>query len=327
MRLPHSRYWTRKFFQESSEEKHAELSYTVYLEKYHSIYNEINTLRTKTAIILGFLGVIFTLLFTSYYENSSKIIDSESLTASGDNFMLTFLYILILIYVLVGLAYFLIFCHLHLISPIFDPTPQNKQINDDKLDHNGDIDVFDFQNLSEYLKNMIPDILNTRKFYSVVTGCLDVVFLLCFAMTIVGASKIIGFKPSGFNDGDIVCFAIVSALILSMCIFFTFLLLFGFSSSAKSYYLSGRKGIIRDGIITCLLFWCTCAYICIWPFILSKIAEVTPQAFIDAYPSIVPIVVITIVVVIPVLFVILSLVSYYCYFIKPWMKRSPSPMI
>ncbi len=74
-----------------SEDTLIELQYEVYLERYHSICHEITAMRTKTAIIMGIIGVVFTIILSFYAKFSNDLaFDPDIIWIFGALFLVLF---------------------------------------------------------------------------------------------------------------------------------------------------------------------------------------------------------------------------------------------
>jgi len=68
-----------------------ELQYEIYLERYHSICHEITAMRTKTAIIMGIIGVALTIILSLYANSSNDLaFDPHIILISGAIFLVLF---------------------------------------------------------------------------------------------------------------------------------------------------------------------------------------------------------------------------------------------
>jgi len=150
-----------------------ELEYEIYLERYHNICHEITAIRTKTAISLGMVGVVFTILVALYANRP----DDEVLYA-----LIIGLLGCVCLPILVN--YFIIYIHIHLMDMTEYPDKQTlKDFNSD--DTNG----FYHYSKQTYLKEInirlkdISDNLSRKySFYKGTSGVVDILFLAFFGM-------------------------------------------------------------------------------------------------------------------------------------------------
>jgi len=221
-----------------------ELQYEIYLERYHNICHEITAMRTKTAIIMGIIGVAFTLLAALYVNRPA---DEE-------------LYALIIgllgcVCLSILVSYFLIYIHIHLMD--MTEYPDKQTLKDFNFD---DINGFYHYSKQTYLKEInirlkeISDNLSRKySFYKGTSGVVDILFFAFFGMG--GIILICRFIDLPIADFSFILLLLAS-LLFSGCFTVIVILLFGLNQKVLKWFMDEHKKlVIGECIVFTVLVW------------------------------------------------------------------------
>jgi hypothetical protein len=232
-----------------SKDTLTELEYEIYLERYHNICHEISAIRTKTAILMGIVGVVFTLLVALY---ANRPADEE-------------LYALIIgllgcVCLPILVNYFIIYIHIHSMDMTEYPDKQTlKDFNSD------DINGFYHYSKQTYLKEInirlkdISDNLSLRyKFYNKISSAVDILFFVFFGMG--GIILICRFIDLPIADFSFILL-LVALLLFSGCFTTIVILGLGYFEAFRKWVVFGSKYHV---IIGCILFTLFVWFLTLW---------------------------------------------------------------
>ena len=199
-----------------SKDTLTELRYEIYLERYHNISHEITAMRTKTAIIMGIIGVVFTIIL-SLYANSPNYLafDPDIIWIFGALFLVLFF------------NYFLLYFYVHIVDLadyLNKTTLRNLDSGDTKRPDYYSMKTLRSQILSD-LNKTFDEYFMKYKFYKGISGVMDIMFILLFG--IGGIALINIFLGSPITNWIYVLFMISSLLLLAGCGTITIILLLG----------------------------------------------------------------------------------------------------
>ena len=180
-------------------EKQDDVIYDSYLQKYHSIKDEIHALRSKISIILGFLGIIGSILLSNIIAKSysfsniipvvteilgnhpvqEHIFDNFQLVQVQDGFVLIVLYIVVFVILTISVDYLFLFQDIHQKPKMIFPDDASLiELDKGRTDRTNHLMLL--RNIKETVSNLDCD----YKYYSNYLTRVDRHFLLSFLMCI-----------------------------------------------------------------------------------------------------------------------------------------------
>lgn len=235
-----------------SEDTLTELRYETYLERYHNICHEITAMRTKTAILMGIVGVVFTIIL-SINDIFSKI--------HPDNY--EFVWIFGGIFLLIFVNYFEIYIMVHLIDLtdyLNDNTQTNLKSDDTKTPDRYSTKILQRQILSDLIK-ISDNLIVEYKFYRGMSSVVDTIFFVLFG--IGGIALINTFLGSPINDFVYSLFVLLFLLLLAGCLTSSLVLLGGIFQQIRDLFMGDYKICV---ILGCILFT-----VVVWSVLLGAI--------------------------------------------------------
>jgi len=260
---------------ENERYKCTQLKYEAYLERYHNELSAINILRTKTALLLGFLGVIVTLLLSllltnSYSINPANLIISNT-GVTGELFNLSFefsnliilpneifdnannvLMMIILSYFMICGCYFVAFNHLYMRSRSY---PDNEVF--DKLKK---LEIVSPQNhydiFIDNLVEKITELSGISKLYSNMLLVTDLMFMACVAISIISFTNLFGSVAAENLAIYVFVLSLLLSLILVTSISLLLIILLGrFIPFFNKCFVSSDWNFILPLVILAVILW------------------------------------------------------------------------
>jgi len=232
------------------EDALTELQYETYLEKYHNISHEITAMRTKTAILLGIIGIIFTIIVTICLFIIDKCGDYDTIIGLFGCMC-----------VVIFFNYFVIYIMTHTINLAEYP--------DDTILGDLDSDVTNGSNhcsrkssLEKIIASLKYNTINLIKEYKFFKGTSDAVDIMCFVIFAMGGVALIS-HFLGYPIHNYVCFLILFSLLLAGCLTIPLVLSVGRFQQIRDLFMGDYKICV---ILGCILFT-----VVVWSVLLGAI--------------------------------------------------------